>query len=350
MRTSIWGRRAVAAAVIVLVATAWGLAVSIGASRMAVRDSELPGEGFAGSCGSTESVVALAWGEARDQAGITYEGETRGPASFGVDDRGRVYLLDQVKQRVVRFANHSVDVEYSLPHTGFDDIAVERDRFAVLHRFDERSVLLFDAEEGLVASCAIDAAVPDVLRMRIAGDTVYVECPGSNTMAYHAICRLDGTPVPAERQIDAAFHGVPLPNGNFVRAKKLDRNNIAYDVIAPGGDRQAKVRVHSSRDLASIVDVFGDGNGNVLLAYALYRESAGQPDQVIGKLVLAKYDSEGRLIASAETVSDDSPEANRRVSVAENGDVYQLAENATGVQVLRWTLAPASSSATRRGE
>src|SRR5687768_13796938 len=60
----------------------------------------------------------------RDQPG---EGSPSGPMSFTVDSRGRVWVLDQVNGRIVRFKNGEIDGALPLDRPRAQDIAIGED-------------------------------------------------------------------------------------------------------------------------------------------------------------------------------------------------------------------------------
>ncbi|TLM65010.1 MAG: hypothetical protein FDZ70_11310, partial [Actinobacteria bacterium] len=174
----VWAAAGIAGAAVA--ATVWGLAVSVGAGDGVLERVELPDEARTPK-GRAVPVVEAAWGGGPGQLGRSRpeEGEARGPSSLGVDDRGRVYVLDAVNRRVVRFADGEAEREWALPSEGFEDLAVSRDRFAVLDRWDDRRVLLFDADGGLVASMPVAAQVPPLMHLAIAGGEILVEAEAS---------------------------------------------------------------------------------------------------------------------------------------------------------------------------
>lgn len=317
-------------------ATAWGLAVSIGVGTETLERSELPDSAALGS-GTSETVAAAAWGPAKGQLGVDYDGEARGPASFGVDDRGRVYVLDQIKERVVRFDGGRVDAVFRLPDAGFDDMAVARDRFAVLSRHEDRRVLLFDAEEGLVATLPVAPGVPDIMRVHIADGEVIVECPGPDRIAYHVLGTIAGESASADEQTAESRDGLPVPDGRTLRARKVDPHHAAIDVVGATGSASTRLRPHSTRAIGAVIDVFGDARGNVIVVYGLAPDDP-EPDAE-GRLVIARYDRDGELVGTAEAGDRYTPEPHRKVALSESGDVYQLVTDASGARVVRWSLA-----------
>lgn len=317
------------------VATIWGLVVSVGVSGPAYKRADLPDAGFDNNVGRSATVVTARWGSGQGQVGLLDQPEPKGPNSFGVDDRGRVYVLDEVNRRVVRYAAGRQDALYHLPDTQFDDLVTARDRFVVLNRDEPaRRALVFDAEGGLVATLPVDANVGGITRLFVVGPDVCVEC--SNT-ALFKIGTLDGAAASAADQA-AAMPGRPTPAGTVLGASLQDRNDVAVDVKGPSHTTTIKLRAHSNRDIAGIVDMAGDKAGSIYAVYGLYKEDPANVDNAKGRLVIAKYSANGELIGRAETRNDYRPEPFRKVAVTESGDVYQLTTGRAGIAILKWTL------------
>lgn len=333
--------RWVAAALgVVVAATTWGLAVSIGSGTSRTVESELPDIGFEREHGRRERVVQAEWGSGDGRVGMSTEGEAVGPNSFGVDDRGRVYVLDQVNRRVVRFLDGEAERSYPLPDSGFDDVAVRDGRLAVLSRLDGRRVLLFDAETGeQVASLPIAEAVPPIHRLTLVGDEVCVQCSSADSVSLYAIGTLKGDALAASEQARVRHTDPVGADGTLMRAARLDESNVRIGLLDGRGAERRRIHVRSPRRVASIIEVRGDRLGNTYLIYALYKEDGGEPNSVRARMVCAKYSPEGELLGRAEMPNDGLPtEPQRKVVVTDGGDVYQMDSEKAGITVMRWTL------------
>lgn len=319
-------------------ASIWGLAVSVGASSPAEHTANLPDGGWSGKVGKPAMVFHSAYGSGDGELGVDWRGETRGPDSIGVDDRERVYVLDSVNKRVVRYSEGHQDAEYPLPDTSFEDIAVSRDRFAVLSRFDDRRVLVFDADRGAVGTMAVDAKVPPVYRLFIDKGEVLVECPNPSGRTYYPIGTVDGIEASAAEQATPFTLATPLPDGNTLAAAKLGDNDIKFSVLGKGNTRKLALRSHSNRAIASIVDATSDVHGNVFVVAQLYQPGSSEASESAGRLLVAEYSSAGELIGRAETAEYGFPEPFRGFAVSEAGQLYQLVPDKHGVNVVRWNL------------
>lgn len=331
---------AAGAAVAVVGATVWGLAVSIGAGDAVLKRVELPDERGGGRIGSAETVVSAEWGDGEGRLGraTQQEGEAQGPSSLGVDDRGRVYVLDGVNARVVRFVDGTFDRAWPLPAGEFEDLVVARDRFAVLDRWEDRRVLVFAADGGVVATLPIAPSVPAVMHLAVVDGEVLVEAPGSDRVAFHAVGRIDGTSYDASTQAVRRSEGPLTPAGTVLVARRSGKNDAAIDVMGTDGAVRAKLRAHASREVAGIVDVTGDRNGNVWVVWALHRQLSKDTDDRKGWLVVSKLATDGEVLGTVQTDDPSDPEPFRRFALSEDGELYQLVCSNRGAQVLHWTL------------
>ncbi len=124
--------------------------------------------------------------------------------SFFVDGRGRVWVLDQINGRVVRFgSNGEVEATVPVDRPNAQDVAVADDgTMAVLDRFGEKDVALFDEEGNPVGS------------LPLAGE--HVESPGMVTGVF-----VDGEDVLVEVE-----HGPLVKIGNTSGAPAKPREEV----------------------------------------------------------------------------------------------------------------------------
>ncbi|MBA4371093.1 MAG: hypothetical protein C0418_05910, partial [Coriobacteriaceae bacterium] len=285
-------------------------------------------------------VVSAEWGTGPGRLGrvIGQEGDPLGPSSMGVDDRGRVYVLDAANERVVRFVDGSADREWKLPGREFEDLVVSRDRFAVLDRWDDRRVLVFDADGGVVATLPIASQVPALMHLSIVDGEVLVEAPGTDRVAFHAIGRLDGTVYEPSAQARRRAEGAVTPAGTVLVARRTGKNDASVDVLGKDGRVRSKLRAHASREVAAIVDITGDREGSVWVVWALHKQLSKDTDERRGWLVVSKFAPDGELLGSVQTDDSSFPEPFRRFALSEEGELYQLVCSEQGTQVLHWTL------------
>lgn len=320
-------------------ATAWGLMVSVVASGPASKQVALPNNGFAQQQGTSETVLRAKYGGGIGEFGITFGGETRGPQSFGVDDRERVYVLDAVNRRVVRFAQGVPDAEFLLPDDRFEDLAVARDVVCALSRVEDRRVVVFDAASGSASTLSIAESVPPIFRLFIVGGDVVVECPGRSGRSYHTVGTTSGKAAPPSLQAQKRNGGTPLPNGDALTLTLQSRNDLALDVTRDDGTSGTRLRAHSERDIAAILDATSDRLGNVFITWALASDDASEAPDPQDRLVVTRHSVTGELTGRVETANGSDPEPFRKTVVSESGALYQLVTDRAGVRVLRWTMA-----------
>lgn len=327
-------------ALVLVVATAWGLGISVLASRPQTAKSTLPGGTRASAVGTATVVARMGFGDGPGDVGLAGDGDAVGARSFAVDDRERIFVLDPLNARVLRFDAGVPAHAYTLPDTEFDDIAVAGDRLVVLARTGERKVLLVDTNTGETATLPVSEAVPDVYRVFIAGADVVVECPGPEGRTYHTVGGLDGVVAPAPVQGSARPGETPLPTGDSLTLSLSGGNDIAVDVVGKNRVSKARLRAHSDRRVAAIIDATSDMRGNLYITWAVENPGSGAGAEPTGSLVIARYSPEGELTGRAETPNDSNPEPLRRICVTPAGDVYQLTSDASGARVVRWKLQP----------
>ncbi len=331
---------AIAAGVVLLgAATTWGLGVSVLASKPDAARSELPMAPPGRQHGSSRTVVRAAWGEGPGEFGLLTDGEAFGPQSLTVDDRERVYVLDSVNSRVVRFTGGAPDAEFALPGDDFEDVAVSRDRLAALRRDGDRAVVIIDTLTGESTTIPLAPGVPDVYRLLIHDGDLIVECPSADGRTYHTIGSVAGEAAPEVEQCPPrAESGLPLPSGDVLEAALVGRNDIAIDVTGADKTSKARIRAHSDRAVNAIVDATSDLKGNLYVTWAVDSTTTGEGRD--GRLVVARYSPNGEPTGRMETGDSYTPEPFRKIAVSEAGEVYQLAPDMDGISVLHWTLEP----------
>ncbi len=127
-------------------------------------------------------VFAASWGGGPDQLGRDRppEGSPVGPMSFAVDPKGGLLVLDNVNDRLVR-RNADGSANTLIPVGGYpEDVAWADDgSMAVLDRFRDRSVSLFDASGRPLGKLPLEGpGVPDtgsITSIAVDGNDVYAE-------------------------------------------------------------------------------------------------------------------------------------------------------------------------------
>jgi hypothetical protein len=97
-----------------------------------------------------DNVFTAPWGSAEGELGrrVPEEGAPEGPMSFVVSEDGRVFVLDQVNQRVQVFKDGKFSREIKIPGDTFQDLAVDPDgRVVLLDRLAQKAVVFLDPEQ-----------------------------------------------------------------------------------------------------------------------------------------------------------------------------------------------------------
>jgi len=134
--------------------------------------------------------VTAAWGSGPGALGRDrpQEASPSGPMSFVVDERRRMWVLDQVNGRVIRYSSDgSVEDALAIAHETAQDIAVASDgTVAVLDRFRSEDVALHDPSGAFVGSLPLNG-------------------PGIETAGHVTGVFIDGTDVYAESEHGPLF-------------------------------------------------------------------------------------------------------------------------------------------------
>ncbi len=322
-----------------LAATAWGLSVSILASAPPHKDAGAVSR----LRGADEPVVGATWGSGRGDAGRSAEGEPRGPLSFAVDDRKRVWLLDQENGRLTCYDHGAPSLEVTLPDVACEDLVTDRDRICVLSQGEPRRVHVFDDSGELVCSIAIPPDLPPVLRLSTDRARILVECPDERGRALYDIGSLARPEETSQRRPGPIFRSAPLPTGRRVRARIEAQSTVVADVEDDLGPA-LRVRTDEEGDIRAILDVSGDRHGSLYLTTV-----SGEDDHEHSTafLTVRRFDERGVLAAWARCAYTPLTDAVRRVVVTASGEVYRMDSDPAGVRVVRWRLEPVETGDRR---
>lgn len=119
------------------------------------------------------------WGSGPDQLGRTRpeEGDPMGPMSVAVDAKGRVLVLDEINDRLVRrTADGKLDAEIRLDQRTPEDVVTARDgSIAVLDRHGDKDVALYDESGHKRGTLPLPGDPGDVTAIFTDGNDVYAE-------------------------------------------------------------------------------------------------------------------------------------------------------------------------------
>jgi hypothetical protein len=127
-------------------------------------------------------VVSASWGGGATDLGRDRpdEGSASGPMSFAVDDSGRMWVLDQVNNRIQRYVDGKVEKTLPLDRPNAQDMAIADDgSVAVLDRFGGEDVMLYGPDGSIIGSIPFAGEGLEgpgfVTGVFTDGDDVYIE-------------------------------------------------------------------------------------------------------------------------------------------------------------------------------
>ncbi len=322
-----------------LAATVWGLSVSVLASAP---DTGSPPPKTPGR-GSEELVLFARWGSGPGEAGRTTGGELRGPASFAVDDRRRIWLLDQENQRLVCYEHGRQLLESALPDSDCEDIVAERDRVCVLSQGDVRRIRVFDDRGALVATVAVPQELPPILRMAIDGGRILLECPDEHGREYYDAGPAAAPVRPPSKMKRLKRRSVRLPDGRTASARLASGSEVCVELDGDAG-RAIRLRPRANGDVRAVLDLAGDLRGGLYLS-TIHGDMTD--DEAPASLSVRRFDREGELTAAAWCSYAPLTDSTRRVVVTPSGEVYRMDSDTRGVSIVRWHLEPARGGEPR---
>lgn len=286
-----------------------------------------------------------AWGGGAGDLGrhVASEGASEGPMSFGVNEDGDVYVLDQVNRRIQIFAKGKEPRSIPLDKDTYQDIEVRRDgSVVVLDRLTSASVTVLDpsgkvlAEAPLVGSGVEEGG--SVTAMFSRDDGIWVEVNNTELV----------------RVADASGHADPLrPRvaGRFALAGMIVRAAVSKEgaVITtedsapgamgkPSGPSVLAV-VRFPLPLVQITALETTPTGIIALAAFQLREGPNpQVDPPEEAHTLVVLDKDGREIGRAPLAPPTTLEQFRPIRLLADGSVYQLGLGEDGAAITRVNL------------
>jgi hypothetical protein len=288
------------------------------------------------SAGDARTVVDLPWGSGERAAGRVDgdESASMGPMSFALGPSGDVVLLDQVNARVLVFSRDGTLREaVPIPSTTFDDVLVgPGGEIVLLDRLVRSSVVVVD-------SSGVRAEVPvvgpgigrggEVTAMLGADDGVWLEW--RHTSVVHV---LDAGLSPCGREVlpGRKAHGARLVaslEGRSGARIRLEEPTGTREVVLEVGDRVERL-VWAGTDGAGRVHAFMH-----VMAFDDDEPSRLDHEYVLGVRLDADLELDA-LLVSPYVIG--TWEQFKEIEVADDGTVYQMAVDASGVRIVAWRL------------
>lgn len=307
-------------------------------TRTAVTRSAQPSTQPAAAKKDAGKVVATArWGGAPDQLGrrAANESSPEGPMSFDADERGRLYVLDQVNSRVSVFEAGRAARSVKLPRDTFQDIALSKKGFVALDRFGSATVAFFDLAGNLTHEAPlVGAGVPtggDVTGLFQRDDGTWVEVKHEGLVQ---IADSDGNPIDQER---LSAPGRFAADGSFLRLSKSGATSAALASIDKSGTASALGRVDFPMRVWQLLALEPDAKGRIVIAAEVYEEAPEPPfDRLAAAEQVVVLDAKARVLERFELpVTDSAEESFRRVRVSADGTIHHMAFGDDGVTFRR---------------
>jgi hypothetical protein len=287
--------------------------------------------------------LQLSWGAAPGKVGHVdaREANFEGPKAFAVDERGAVYLLDQVNARIQVFEKGAFSRAVLLPGNTYDDLVLDVDGGLVLMDRLKHDTLDFLDPYGrlqrqvtLPGGLLLEGGHATALHRR--DDGFWAEVGGRFLIQ---LADAQGRPV-AKRPTVA---GLPAHEaGRALRVRLAGSHAIELLQGSPDGKRRlapfATHRFAMPVHLVEGVELLPDGR--LVVAAHLVEEGPGPEFEVARQaVVLLVLDSAtGRELARAEVPATSAPEeAFRRLRTGADGAVYYMTGHEAGVTLWRWT-------------
>ena len=289
----------------------------------------------------------LPWGDAPLQVGHSApaEGNPEAPSSFAVTQDGRIWLLDQLNQRVLvlRMGANGM-LEQALPpipaSLTTQDLAVAPDgeRIFTVDRLVERNLLVRTLHEPLAfgsVSLRLDS-LPDsggITGIFPRTDGVWLEYEHADLQRVATLAGVHATRL--------TLHGRPLRDGQSVlRAQKVPPNQVILSAHqAAGAEKSAAIWSASLTFAAPVlaiagVDVAPDGSAWITADLARF-DADGAPSGLARTAVVV--DAEGHEAQRVELLVPEGPEEQlRTTTVGADGAFYAMARSPAGLHLERW--------------
>lgn len=301
-----------------------------------------PAQGRSVASAGLERVIAAPWGSGRGSLGhdIPTEGAPVGPMSFVVDERGRVYVLDQVNARVAWFEGGKAAGEVRVPGDTFQDIELDgQGGFILLDRHQTSSLAYIDAagnidhEVGLVGLGIAEATAVTAIFRRADGVWAEVE----HARLVH-VADERGKALAARQVIEGRFG----EGGGALLRASLERPTGASvtEIPATGGPARELARASFQMFPAAITGLEPLPGGRVLLSVLLIEERAVSPyDVVRAEHALLTFGADGRQLTRETLPDHEGPEELfRAVRLGADGAVYALRCAQAGAEI--WKYLP----------
>jgi hypothetical protein len=254
--------------------------------------------------------------------------------SFEADERGRLFVLDQVNARVSVFEDGRATRTVKLPRDTFQDIALSKNGFAALDRFGSATVAFFDLAGNLTHEAPLVgagvASGGDVTGLFQRDDGTWVEVKHEGLVQ---IADSGGNPLEERLSAPGRF----ASDGSFVRLSKSGATAAALASIDSSKRARALGRVEFPMRVWQLLALETDAKGRIVIAADLYEEAPEPPfDRLAAAEQVVVLDAKATELERFELPGTDGAEESfRRVRVSADGTIHHMAFGEDGVTFRR---------------
>jgi hypothetical protein len=283
-----------------------------------------------GSAVPGETALFLPWGTGPLRAGFApgLEAPPAGPASFDVDAKGRIFLLDRLQSRLAVFDAGRLVRTTALEAKGPSDISVTAsgDCLVLSGRFGgPAEVRTIDAAGVAGSSVSIGEGLPS--QLRTVGDRAFAKL-----LPLDAWTELRGGLAPPTT-------GLPLGDGRELLSVVRPLDDAVRLGLVSGGLVVDAVELRLADHVGELALAEAMADGGYLAVVRVARDGPNAADQYLVVRVSADRRVSVFPVAS-RTFAGPAPLS--RFRLGEDGRLYQLATSPDGVRILRFEIGGAS--------
>jgi len=276
-------------------------------------------------CAEGVEVLRLRLGSSLDEIGISTPSEAspEGPMSFDLGEKGEIYVLDQLNNRVQVFAGGSRVRSLGIPKEGvFTDLAVlPGGRLALLDNSVKKCVFILDKEGALACSVPLEGrGIPSA--QEVVG--IYVQAQGKLSGIWADLggrsvltADLEGRPDPRRISVPGTLSA---DGRRLLRAEKLgDTQVMIYRSEEERFSQWREIQISVQGLVESIMGVREDLESRIYLTLGLLDEK----DRPVGMVMI--LDQQGRSLGSIDLCSQEmSHEMHRWLRITPQGQILQM--------------------------
>jgi hypothetical protein len=297
------------------------------------------------------------------EVGFDKQGATNGPWSFDVAPDGRIWLLDEVNDRLLWWASgqpHQPHV-VKLPYVAAEDMAIGPDGtiYVSFKPAGPDPWMLYairstGAVKWSLSLMALDRGTHGVrtfndwLRLAPDGTLYEVGGYGGPVTLWTPLTTSTGDRLPADLQWSSRLTAQPMPGGSRLTATRVSAREWHYVLSDPKGRVQHAVKLISGTDFSDQWNHPVLESTTLVLEPDLFKNATGPgfPWEIVPLRISLTTGAVATLTLSPRTVFGDAISTLR---IGPDGKVYQLSNSLkAGASIARYTLAdwPATPTTT----